>query len=300
MNPKAKPYKKISQLTAQFGLKNHVCFRTIFYILLSILLSFNFTSCEIENEWEPFPSAMQTVVVDGILTDNNTRQTIHLCRPISQLNQKPEAIRGAQVQVSNAEKVYNFTESPEGSGVYISDTAFAGATQFEYSLLATIEGKAYTAKAQMKPSVDFEKAKYNYVVGKKLFRINWIANPYEENNPAMYELLLDWSGVEGYQNSSYEQTHARIYYYSLQTLDVSELLAPTIESIFFPAGTIIIEKKYSLTTEHAAFLRGLLLETNWQGGLFNTTSSQVPSNISNGGLGYFAACSVLEKTWKVE
>ncbi len=300
MNLKALHDTSTCHHTKKFGIKNRVCLHAIFYLLLTVLLSINFTSCEIENEWEPFPSAAQTVVVDGILTDSNMRQTIHLCRPISQLNEKAEAISGAQVQVSNAEKVYNFTESPAGSGVYISDTAFAGDTQYEYSFLATVEGKAYTAKAQMKPSVDFEKAKYNYVAGKKLFRINWIANPYEETNPAMYEILLDWSAVEGYQNLSYEKTHARVYYYSLQTIDVSELLAPTIESIFFPAGTIIVEKKYSLTTEHAAFIRGLLLETNWQGGLFNTTSSQVPSNISNGGLGYFAACSVLQKTWIVK
>lgn len=258
------------------------------------------TSCETENKWEYKNTAIQTVVVDAMLIDSNIRQTICLTRPITQLNEKAKAASGAQVQVSNAEKVYNFTENPSGTGIYISDSAFACSTQFEYSLLTTIDEKAYTAKAIMKPVVEFEKARYNFLPGKHLYRINWIANPYDELNPAMYELVFDWSKAQGYESAPYEETHATIRYYSLPTLDVSEMLAPTIQTLLFPSGTNIIEKRYSLSDEHAAFLRGMLLETNWQGGLFNTSAAQVPTNISNGGLGFFGACSVIGKNWEVK
>jgi hypothetical protein len=81
-------------------------------------------------------------------------------------------------------------------------------------------------------------------------------------------------------------------FYTLPTLDVSEIFAPVMESISFPAGTIITERRYSLTPEHAEFLREMLLETSWTGGLFSVANSNVTTNLSEGAAGYFGACSV--------
>ncbi|MCO5267212.1 MAG: hypothetical protein M9948_15220, partial [Lentimicrobium sp.] len=66
--------------------------------------------------------------------------------------------------------------------------------------------------------------------------------------------------------------------------------------IRFPSGTTITERKYSLTTEHAAYLRALLSETTWQGGLFNTAPANLPTNLSGNGMGYFGICAVIQKT----
>lgn len=268
-----------------------------FYVLATLLV---FASCEMENSWENTQPVTKSVVVDAILIDQNIRQTIQLHRAISILNETPEPISQAQVQVSSDEKVYNFTETPIGSGVYISDSAFQCTTQFEYSLIATVDEIVYTAKARMKPVQDFEKATVKFNTSKNLYYLSWIASTFSEINPAMYEISLDWSGVSGYENLPFLETHAKVYGYTLQTIDVSQVLPPAIESVQFPAGTLITERKYSLTNEHSAFLRGMLLETSWQGGLFNTSSAKVPTNISNGGLGFFAVCSVLEKKWKIE
>jgi hypothetical protein len=111
----------------------------------------------------------------------------------------------------------------------------------------------------------------------------------------MYEILLDWANAPGFENSNADSCKAKLYYYTLPTLDVSEVFAPTLEAVSFPKGTILTERKYSLTDEHAAFIRALLLETTWSGGYFNTASANVPTNLSKGAVGFFGACGVAEK-----
>lgn len=116
----------------------------------------------------------------------------------------------------------------------------------------------------------------------------------------MYEVLLDWSSAPGYENENPDSCKIKLYYYTLPTLDVSEVFAPDFEKVSFPSHTIITERRYSLTDEHAAFLRALLLETTWQGGFFNTANSNIPTNLSEGAKGFFGACGVVEKTETVK
>jgi hypothetical protein len=78
----------------------------------------------------------------------------------------------------------------------------------------------------------------------------------------------------------------------LPTLDVSQIFSPEMEKVSFPAGTIINERRYSLTPEHAEFFRELLLETNWTGGLFSLSNANVITNLTEGAIGYFGVCSV--------
>ena len=125
-----------------------------------------------------------------------------------------------------------------------------------------------------------------------MFYIDWVANAFSSQEPAIWELLLDWSKVPGYENAGSAGCQARMLFYTLPTLDVSEIFAPEMEKISFPAGTIINERRYSITPEHAEFLREMLLETNWTGGLFSLANANVMTNLSAGAIGYFGACSV--------
>jgi len=83
-----------------------------------------------------------------------------------------------------------------------------------------------------------------------------------------------------------------LLFYTLPTLDVSEIFAPQMEAVNFPSGTRITERRYSLAPEHAAFIRELLLETNWAGGIFNEAAANVTTNFSAGAYGFFGICSV--------
>jgi hypothetical protein len=163
----------------------------------------------------------------------------------------------------------------------------------EYTLLISVDGKAYSAKAGMVPSGPFQRLRVQKNTASNLYRIVWVANPYNAQFPAMYEIELDWSAVPGYTTLPPESCQALLYYYTLPTIDVSEIFAPEMEQINFPAGTKIVERKYSLTMAHAEFVRAMISETTWKGGLFDSAPANVPTNLSEGALGFFAVCDVV-------
>jgi hypothetical protein len=269
----------------------------MYRVLAIIFTLLAFASCEKKTDWPIQKQELSQVVVDGIITDEFKTQSIRIMYSFDTLNQTPSPVDNAEIIVSGNGNVYHFHELTGNPGTYLSDLQFSGIVGQDYSLLVTISDRVYSAKASMESGTDtFISAKYEQDPSSGLFHFYWGSDPYTPLMPAMYVLLLDWSHVAGYSTMDSATTHARLLYYSLPTLDVSQLFAPAMETVKFPAGTKIIERRYSLTKEYAAYIRALLLETTWQGGYFTTASANVPSNLSSGALGYFAACSISSRT----
>ena len=270
-------------------------FRLITFIAILLIVS-----CEKETKWPLQGQQTHSVVVDGIITDELKTQSVKISQSFDTLNEIPSPVVGAEVIVSGNGNVYQFHEKGGSPGDYFSDSQFSGVAGQEYSLLITISNKVYSAKANMESGTDsFIFAKYERDSDSGQYHFYWVADPYTPLNPAMYELLLDWSKVPGFTAADSVSTHARLLYYSLPTLDVSEIFAPAMEKIKFPAGTLVTERRYSITSGYAAFLRAMLLETTWQGGYFTTASANVPTNLSAGAIGYFAVCAVTSQTARV-
>jgi hypothetical protein len=266
-------------------------------ILFLMLLMLLFASCEKKVDWALETGGTDPVVVDGMITDELKVQSIRLIRIVQSPNDEPETVTGAQVIVTVGANIYQFHEDPHYQGRYVSDTPFRGVIGEEHSLLITHQNVVYSAKAGMAGiSSTFDKPVYEFRADTGLYHFIWVASAYSPIQPAMYELLLDWSDVAGFELSDSLATHARLCYYTLSTLDVSEVFAPSAQTIYFPSGTKITERRYALTTEHAAYFRALLSETTWQGGYFSSASANVPTNLSSGAIGFFGACSVTSRT----
>jgi hypothetical protein len=262
--------------------------------VLLIMLSF-LTSCEVITDWTLQKPEQEFIIITGIITNELKHQEITITRPIRDLNQQADGVTDATVLVSSNQLAYTFSEDSARPGVYVSDSAFAGIENSTYSLLVQSGAEVYSAKALLESAyTDFEMIQPQQV-SEGLFRIGAIPAAYNPTLPAMYEILLDWSAAPGYSDAKPETCKACVYYYSLPTIDVSEVFAPGAEKVHFPAGTKITERRYSLTQEHAAYYRALLLETTWQGGYFITATANVPTNLSAGALGYFGACAVVQK-----
>ncbi|MCX6245073.1 MAG: DUF4249 family protein [Bacteroidetes bacterium] len=258
------------------------------YIVLLIL----FAGCEKTVDWPLKSQQSSQIVVDGIITSENKIQTVTLSYPVTELNARPDPVTGANILISDEDSVFNFTEQPAGSGIYRSIHPFAAHEGNHYTLFISYKEQVITAKAAMTTPTSFNFLVYLPDDDDNLYHISWVASSFSTEPPAMWEVLLDWSNVTGYENSDTSTTKKRLLFYTLSTLDVSEIFAPQMEKITFPAGTVINERRYSLTPEHAEFIRELLLETQWQGGLFNSVPANVPTNLSRGAIGYFAACGV--------
>jgi len=269
--------------------------KIIFYFILLL-----FASCEKQTEWPLQAEETSRVVVEGMITNEIKTHSIHVTRTVTALNMPPQAVSGAGVIISDADSSWFLTEQIGKPGLYVTKNNFSTKPGVLYTLLVTSGGVAYSAKTRSVPVTPFEMLRYDRSPGESLYHITWIANPYNAVHPAMYEILLDWSQLPQYAGQDSASCTARLFYYSLPTLDVSEVFAPEIEHIMFPAGTKIIERKYSLTKEHVDFVRAMISETTWKGGLFDSAPANVPTNISSGALGFFAACNVITGTMTVQ
>ncbi|MCX6266157.1 MAG: DUF4249 family protein [Bacteroidetes bacterium] len=263
-------------------------------ILFLTGLVFFLHGCVKETSWPLQGETPDRIIVDAIITDEVREHRIKLSYPVSELNQKPEPVAGAGVLISNEDEVWPLTEDPANPGVYVTPSSFYAQLQKNYTLLISFDGKVYTAKTTMIAGQVFRELQVAKNEDNELYHVDWVANAFSTEEAAMWELLIDWSMVPGFEHLDSLDNHARMLFYTLPTLDVSEVFAPMMQSVIFPAGTMITERRYSLTSQHAEFVREMLLESNWAGGLFSVTPANVGTNLSGDAAGYFGACAVTE------
>ena len=199
-------------------------------LLLNILMLFSLAGCVKEVSWPVSDPQINFITVDAIFTDEPKTQSIRIFYPVSQLNEKPVPLTGATVLISNEDSTWNLTEYPGSPGVYQAGPGFVALPDKNYSLFISYNNSIYTAKATMVPGSAFKELQY-VKNSDDLYHIDWVASAYSAENAAMWEILLDWSTVPGYEETDTTQTKVRMLFYTLPTLDVSEIFAPEMESI---------------------------------------------------------------------
>lgn len=260
------------------------------YLLIIILLSFS--SCIEETDWNTSGDMRDFIVVDAIITNEAIRQSVRLSYPISSLNEVAVPVNGAIVFISDEDSAYQLYEDSLASGYYYTDNIVVAQLENNYSLLIFYNDLVYSAQAHMEKGSPFPELKYSRNDENELFHIDYVASAFETSDPAMWEVILDWSSVAGYENADPDECVKRLMFYTLTTLDVSQVFAPEVESVYFPEGTVIDQRRYSLTADHEEYIRSMLLETDWQGGFFPTQNANVSTNMSEGAIGYFGVCAL--------
>ena len=268
-------------------------------LILVVILSVLFVACEKSFDWNFDDESLNTIVVDGIITNIRKAHVVRITKPVVSLNEKPEPVSGAIVSIYDGDFVDTLTESLKIPGYYLTDTNYRAVLNKTYHLRVEYEGKRYDASARMIPVTPFEKLSYAYDESKGMFYIDSVAENFNSKESAIYEIVIDWTHLSEYQNLPVYDRVAVVYYYTLRTIDISEVFAPEKERVYFPKGAKILERKYSLAPQHAEFVRSLLAETEWRGGYFDIAQSNVRTNISNGGLGFFGVCTVIRDTLTV-
>ncbi len=257
------------------------------YILLVLL-----TSCVEEVDWTVSGELEDLIVVDAVITNEVKVQELKINYPVKSLNEIPVPVNGASVFLSNEDTTYQLTEGPGNTGIYYSEDTLIAQLDKNYSLLILHNDNVYSSQAYMVKGFPFPELKYSRNDDDDLFHIDYVASAFETSDPAMWEVIIDWSSVAGYENFDPGKCRKRLMFYTLTTLDVSEVFAPEIENVSFPEGSIIDQRRYSLTDEHEEFIRAMLLETDWQGGFFPTENANVSTNLSEGAIGYFGICAL--------
>ncbi|NQV02764.1 MAG: DUF4249 domain-containing protein [Bacteroidia bacterium] len=240
------------------------------------------------------------IVVDATLTDEQKIHLVRITSTVNGLNETPQPITGATVLITTADTLWILAEDSLQPGEYITDSLFVAKPGNTYTLQISHIGINYSAKAEMIPGKVFNELTYKKNEGDSWYHIDWVASAFSVDNPALWEILIDWSSLPGFDTLDPAACRTRLLFYTLPTIDVSQIFTPVMEQTFFPGGSIISERRYSLTPGHAEFLRQLLLETNWQGSMFPTANANVSTNLSSGAIGYFGICAVTELSLVVQ
>lgn len=258
------------------------------YILIFMMA----VGCEEATDWPIDAKNNDLIVVEAMVTNEFKQHAIKLSRTISEVNQTPEAVSGALVAVVVDNVPYPFMEYPVGSGNYYSDSVQAVVNRV-YQLYINYEDIEYFASASMEPVTPLIPISYSLVDEENsLYTINF----QDSNEPSIKEYWISWGHLQSYQDLPSEETVARTFHYTLSSIDVNQSFKPEQETVKFPAGSIILRKKYSLTDEHEAFVRSFLIETEWRGSVFDVQKGNVLTNLSEGAIGFFAVSTAVSDT----
>jgi hypothetical protein len=266
-------------------------YRSLRPALLSLLLLA--VSCTEPLDWELKYQEEDLMVVEGRITNLPGAHEVLLTRPVYEMNAVPEPISGAVVGINDGRQIHSLTEDPSRPGVYLTERDFAGTVGRGYQLRISYGDEHIRAVAFMREVLPFPFMRTYIVQQDPLLYEAYIS---DQNGPAILRMELDWSHVPGYDTLPDEETHALIYHYTLGSVDVNRIFPPEREHVRFPPGTIVYREKESVSREYEEFLRGMLSETDWRGGVFDVLPGNAHTNLSEGAIGYFTAGAVIRDT----
>lgn len=251
-------------------------------------------SCSEKIEWDLKYQEEELIVVEGKITSELMQHEVKLTRPVFEINGIPEPVTGAVVEINNGHVIYTLTEDPSRPGIYQTSPDFAGEVEKGYQLRIGYGNRRITAIAFMRAVTPFQFMRPIQVqTDPPLFEAH-VSN--SDDGPAIVRMELDWSHVPGYDTLSEDENHALIYHYTLNSVDVNRIFSPDREHVRFPPGTIVYREKESVSRQYEEFLRGVLSETDWRGGVFDVLPGNARTNLSEGAIGFFVATEVIRDT----
>jgi hypothetical protein len=280
------------RLTATQGFvscKKGLCLFTVLGLLLS--------SCTEPIDWDLKYRETDLLVVEGKITSEMKQHEVKLTWPLYEMNGTPEPVRGAQVEIFDGSVVRSLSEDTERPGIYLTDSIFAAEKNQYYQLRIAHESRRITAVTFMREAGSFQAMSAYPVQEDPPLMEAYIS---DSDEPSIVKLELDWSQVPGYDTLPDASTHAVIYHYTLNGVDVNKFFKPAQEHVRFPPGTTVYREKESVNAWYGEFLRGMLSETDWRGGMFDVLPGNARTNMVGEAIGYFTAADVIRDTVVVQ
>jgi hypothetical protein len=251
-----------------------------------VMLIFALVACEEIIDDERSSADPNLIVVEGIITNERLNHKIKLSRPYREQNGTVVPVSGSIVRITDGEDTVMLTEMPSGSGEYYTPAARAvfGKT---YTLIIEHEGKTFFASDSAEPVEPLPEISLAENNGS----FSLINNP-SGDEPNFIDHLITWRHTPGCEG----ECDGSVIFYDLKTVDVNEFYKPRNEKFMFPENTIIIRKKYSVSPAFKGYLRAMMSETRWRGGVFDVERDNVPTNLSVGATGFFAVSTVVSDT----
>lgn len=263
--------------------------------LLPCLLGFVFVQCT-EKINIKLDNTAPRLVVDGSITTDTTAQKIILSTSTDYFyNQPAPAVTGALVSINDGSSTILLTENPTGSGNYETPATFFGIPGKTYSLHIELKEalngqKIFDASEKMpeKIKIDSIQLVFNQDIFKKGV---WETKLYMKDPPDE-----NFYSFKGFRNDVLiTDTLSRVlaiddklfngrYTNGITVLDWNQNSIWEVVNI----NDQIKLQVGSLTKNYYNFIKEFQKEVEAKNPLFSGPSANVSTNITNGGLGYFA------------
>jgi hypothetical protein len=242
-------------------------------------------------------------VVEGSITNEYKIHKVKLSRTEEYFSNTPSPPElDALVSITDGDTVINLYDT-DTNGIYRTDKELAGKIGHEYTLnIKLSNGEQYAATETIKPLAPIDSVKYLYEKSsfpfddKHYYNINiFVQEPPELGNYYQWELYL---------NNEYVTDTVRLkVFVSDEMVNGAYIANWTVYSIpeykIKTDTTDVTLQMLSISKEKYSFYYAILLETDFSGGGFNGPPANVPTNISNGALGFFSASAVIESKFKI-
>lgn len=228
------------------------------------------------------------LVVEGIITNEKINHRISISFPYTSQNGSRSPVSGAVLKIKEENTEYLVTESPAGSGNYFTEEmrAVFGKT---YTLSIQYQGKEYVAQDSPVPVEPLQTLNYDKINDQYHLVVSDAGQ-----DPNFVDHSISWSNTPSCISGT--NCEGKIVFYDLKTLDVNEIYKPKQADFTFPLNSTIIRKKYSVSPAYRSFLRSVLSETEWRGGVFDVQRANATTNLSEGAIGFFAVSTVVSDT----
>ncbi|GHT41055.1 hypothetical protein AGMMS49965_10260 [Bacteroidia bacterium] len=248
------------------------------------------------------------VVIYGELTNELKQQAVNVSRSSPYFDDEPnKGISGAVVKVNE----YSFKENDTIPGLYLSDIQFAADTLVTYSLSVEVEGKTYTAQTEiLRPitpdSLSFETME---MMGMRahLLSIHFQDTPQDnyyllhttyKDSEKNYKDTLLTEKLSRYSISDNERMFQGQYQHKMvrNFADISNKdrevnMGDGDEQnrrIYLKPGDSVAVTLSLIPKGFYDFIRQCKDEQEGENPMFGGPASNIETNISNGGVGYFA------------
>lgn len=245
-------------------------------------------SCEERVNLPLSPEDTGLLVVEGVITNENKNHLVTLTFPYAEQNGEVQPVSAASVFVFEDSTAYALTEIPAGSGKYYTPL-LRGLVGKLYTLFIQYDGRRYFAHDTPVPVEPLQDLSYYETPNGYALTLNSGGV-----DPYYIEHTISWTNTNSCKTGS--SCEGRVMFYDLKTIDVHEMYKPDKEIFYFPKNSVVVRKKFALSPAYKDFLRSMLSETSWRGGLFDIERANVPTNLSEGAVGFFAVCSVVSDT----
>ena len=262
-------------------------------IILGLTISALTFSCEERFDTDLEPENTNLLVVECILTNENINHRVKLTLPHALPNEDPISATGAVVVITDGENLYGSVEFPAGSGEYYTQE-FRAAFGRIYTLFIQYQGKQFFAWDSPQPVELLQPLQYQ-PAGDPEASLFTLTLEGSGEDPNFIEHYVIWENTESCAFTEGDCL-GKVIFYDLKTIEVHEFFKPDKADFVFPLGSVVVRKKHSVSEPYREFLRSVLSETEWRGGAFDVTRSNVPTNLSEGAIGFFAVSTVVSDT----